>query len=244
MTHDYANILFTGPCNLRCYECIGEHPALRGLPSNHDSFPPKNIDALIERVNAERIPDLAFTGTDMDPQLYRHEERLIHYVRERITGQTKLSLHTNGQLALRRIDVFNQYDKASISLHSYDPATYHAITQGRHPPDIEAILSRATIPIKLSLLITPHNIHEIEDYLARSARIGITRVVVRKLKGREDEFPIERKTPFAEKQPIKRVFGWPVYAIHGMEVTICGFDQSTARGLYLFSDGRMEDRLV
>jgi MoaA/NifB/PqqE/SkfB family radical SAM enzyme len=243
--YDYANILFTGGlCNLGCHGCIGESGQLKALPRNLDGFPPKNIDGLIEAVNQHEIPDLAFTGTNVDPQLYRHEQELIGYVRERLTGATKLALHTNGILALEKIDVFNSYDKASVSYHSFNTETYARMTRTGRQPDLRRIIEASEIPIKLSMLVTEHNAGEIDDYLKRCADLGIGRVVIRKLKGAEERFPLESLPPFSGLAPVKEVFGWPVYEVYGTEATICGFDKSTARGLFLFSDGRLENYLV
>lgn len=240
--YDYANILFTGKsCNLQCYDCIGQRPELRGLPFNLDVFPPLNIDALIEQVNLG-IRDLAFTGTNVDPQLYKHELALIKYIRERLTFNSNLSLHTNGMLALRKMDVFNSYDKASISFPSFNPQLFWYVTKSKIVPDLAAILREATIPVKLSMLVTPYNVGDIGNYIKRAADLGVKRIVVRKLKGKDDLFPIEKKFPF--KEPVKFVLGWPVYEIDGVEVTVCGFDGSTAKGLFLFSDGTIKDHLV
>jgi hypothetical protein len=68
-----------------------------GLPDNLDEFPPKKHRGPIE-ITTGQYPNLAFTGTNVDPQLYRHEEELIGYLRERLTGDTRLSLHTTGFL--------------------------------------------------------------------------------------------------------------------------------------------------
>src|SRR3989338_74883 len=242
--YDYANILFTGKCNLDCYECIGKSPQLQGLKANTATFPLRNIDALIGMVNRHSIKDLAFTGTNVDPQLYRYEKEFIVYVRERLTFPASLSLHTNGLLALRKLDEFNSYDKASVSFPSYNPGTYAAVTGRRKQPDIQAILKAASIPVKLSMLVTPHNAGEISDYISQSAELGVKRIVIRKLKGREHEFPLESLPPFAGRQLASEVFGWQVHHIDGIEVTICSFDNSTAKGLFLFSDGRLEERLV
>jgi MoaA/NifB/PqqE/SkfB family radical SAM enzyme len=242
--YHYANILFTGKsCNLRCYDCIGQRPELQNLPYNLDVFPPANIDALIEQVNFG-IKDLAFTGTNIDPQLYKHEVALINYIRERLTFKSNLSLHTNGMLALSKMDVFNAYDKASISFPSFDPKLFWYVTKSKIVPDLARILKEATIPVKLSMLVTPYNVGDISNYIKRAADLGVKRIVIRKLKGKDDLFPIEKKFPFWAKEPIKFVLGWPVYDIDGVEVTICGFDGSTAKGLFLFSDGAIKDRLI
>src|SRR3989338_2271517 len=103
--YDYANLLFSGKsCNARCYQCIGNHPDLIHLPWNLDVFPPKNIELLIDKVNEHKIKDFAFTGTNVDPQLYKYELELISFMRERLKTDANLSLHTNGLLALRKIN--------------------------------------------------------------------------------------------------------------------------------------------
>jgi MoaA/NifB/PqqE/SkfB family radical SAM enzyme len=243
--YDYANILFTGEqCNLGCHGCIGENRQLYGLPTNLDEFPIKNIDGLIEKVNQNEIRDLAFTGTNVDPQMYSHEKELIDYVRQRLTGRTKLALHTNGLLAIEKIEEFNSYDKASVSYHSFNPETYRRMTRTGRQPNLKRIIELSKVPIKLSMLATEQNIGEIDDYIKRSAELGIDRIVIRKLKGAEERFPLERMEPFSSYLPIKEIFGWPVYDIYGVETTICGFDKSTAKGIFLFSDGRLEDCLV
>lgn len=243
--YNYANILFTGKaCNLKCFDCIGNRPELKGLPSNLNEFPLKNIDALLEKITEWQIKDLAFTGTNVDPQLYQREKELIEYVKKKLKTNTNLSLHTNGLLALKKIDIFNSYDKASISLPSFNSETYAKVTRSRKQPDIKKIIKKSKIPIKLSMLVTPFNVAEIDDYIRQCSDIGIKRVVVRKLKGREKEYPLENMPPFRGCKSVKTVFGWPVYKIHNLEVTICSFDTSTAKGLFLFSDGRSENRLV
>jgi molybdenum cofactor biosynthesis enzyme MoaA len=240
--YDYANILFSGPCNLGCYECIGNE--IDGVQSNLHQFPLINIDGLLSKVNEHDIPDLAFTGTNTDPQLYNFERELIDYIKPVLTGRTKLSLHTNGLMALRKMDLFNMYDKASVSLHSFKADTYENMTRAGNMPDISRIAEQATIPLKLSMLVTEHNIDEIDEYVRKTADLGISRVVVRKIKGREDLFPLEEIKPFNDQYVIKKVYNWPVYEIHGVEVTVCGFDKSTAKGLFLFSDGSLEEQLV
>ena len=94
------------------------------------------------------------------------------------------------------------------------------------------------------MLVTPFNVNEIGDYIKQAADLGVKRIVVRKLKGRDKEYPLEKMAPFKNYKIVRKIFGWPVYEINGVEVTICGFDKSTARGLFLFSDGRLEEKLV
>ena len=119
-TYDFANILFAGPCNLRCPYCIGKQvdPALN--QNNLDEFPLRNVDTFTALLRRHRVRQVILTGTTTDPQLYRHEARLIRWLRKHLP-EAQLSLHTNGQLALEKMDVVNLYDRISLSLPTFDP---------------------------------------------------------------------------------------------------------------------------
>jgi len=93
------------------------------------------------------------------------------------------------------------------------------------------------------MLLTPYNQEELAEYIQESSDLGIKRVVLRKLKGRDHEYPVER-TFFKDMKKTGDVFGWPIYKINGLEITVCGFDKSTAKGLFLFSDGKLQEYLV
>ena len=127
--YDFANLLFAGPCNARCYFCIGNeiNPALKS--NNLDIFPPHNLEAFIKLIWQHQIRQVVFTGTDTDPQLYRHEARLLVHLRKRLPAKTQFSLHTNGRLALRKIETFNQYDRITLSLPSFQPVTQRILLQ-------------------------------------------------------------------------------------------------------------------
>jgi hypothetical protein len=52
-------------------------------------------------------------------------------------------LHTNGLLALKKIDIFNSYDKASLSIASFNQETYFKVTGSRVMPDVKRITEMA-----------------------------------------------------------------------------------------------------
>jgi MoaA/NifB/PqqE/SkfB family radical SAM enzyme len=180
---DFANILFGGPCNRDCPFCIGKAMPERVNASNLADFPPRNIDDFVAQVNRLQIRQIVFTGTTTDPQLYRHEAELLAFLRARITAGAAYSVHTNGVLALRKIDVFNAYDKACISFPSFCPVTYAKMMGSARVPDLEAIIARARIPVKVSCVINEENITEIDQFLRRCRDIGVRRVVLRRLYG-------------------------------------------------------------
>ena len=231
---DFANILFAGPCNRACPFCIGKQVAPETDVDNLDLYPPRGIERFIEVVNRERIPQIVLTGTTTDPQLYRHESRLLAFLRERLHPAARLSVHTNGVLALRKINVFNQYDRACISFPSFDPETYRKMMGSPRVPDLAAILRAARIPVKISCVVNEHNAREIMDFLAQCRRIGVNRLVVRRLYGDNREWEILRELPV-----VGHFRGNPVMTFEGMEVTYWSFDASDMRSINLFANGTL-----
>ncbi len=265
--YDFANLLFSGPCNARCPTCIGRQLDPRLNTNNLDEFPPRNLDRFTALIREHGIREVVFTGTTTDPQLYRHEARLLAHLRERLPAGTRFSLHTNGRLALRKMDTFNLYDRVCLSLPSFDPETYRKMMGVAGIPDLAEILRRAAIPVKVSCLATDDNAAQLESYLEQCAATGVRRVVLRKLFGERRGW--EELTPFfppiaAGYLPVESIIssgrrwgdergvycgdyrGNPVYEFKdprglgdpgGLEVTLWDFDRSESTSLNLFSTG-------
>lgn len=231
---DFANILFAGPCNRFCPFCIGKILPDRVNASNLDVYPPLGIDAFIAKVNRYAVNEIVFTGTVTDPQLYRHEAKLLSFLRGRLHRGARFSVHTNGVLALRKLDVFNSYDRACVSLPSFKPATYEKMMGSRRIPDLKAILERALIPVKVSCVVNEHNAAEMPAFLERCRSLGVRRLVLRGLYGeKRPETLLKTLTP-------KLWFrGNPVYTWEGMEIAVWDFDQTRMTSLNLFADGTL-----
>jgi molybdenum cofactor biosynthesis enzyme MoaA len=181
--YDFANILFSGPCNARCPFCIGRQidPALN-VP-NLDIFPPRNLDRFLGLVRGYGIRQVVVTGTNTDPQLYHHEHKLLALLRGELPAGTSISLHTNGLLALDKMETLNCYDRVSLSIPSLDPQIYRRMMGASRMPAMEDILQRARVPIKVSCLVNDENGATIPDFLAGCWAAGAGRVVLRKLMG-------------------------------------------------------------
>lgn len=229
---DFANILFAGPCNRRCPYCIGRLLPERVNISNLDAFPLAGLDPFIAEVNRRGIRQLVFTGTVTDPQLYRHEARLLALLRERVTTGPQVSLHTNGALALEKLDVFDRYDRACISFPSFEPSTYEKHMGSRQVPPLAEILRHARIPVKVSCVVNEHNLPELPEFLERCRAIGVRRLVLRRLYGETRAWKIpsvlERRGEYR---------GNPVYALGEMEVAWWDFAAAQSTSINLFADG-------
>ena len=235
---DFANILFSGPCNRACPFCIGKQLPAVVNENNLKRFPLTNIDGFIDRINHFQIKQLVFTGTISDPQLYKYQQELIDYMRERISYPVTFSIHSNGALTLKQIDTFNHYDKSALSFPSFVPDTYHKM-MGGSPPDLAAIVKAATIEVKVSAIINQHNLHEIDDFIARCADIGIKRLVLRKLFNETRDWPI-----LQQYEPDYTYRSNPVYTIKGMQVTYWNFNSTESTSINLFPNGMIGEEYL
>jgi pyruvate-formate lyase-activating enzyme len=230
-TFDFANILFAGPCNQRCPYCIGQqvNPVLN--QNNLDEFPLRNLDAFVALLCRHSVRQIVLTGATTDPQLYRHEARLLHWLRKKVPG-VQISLHTNGQLALEKMGVFNLYDRATVSFPSFDPDTFEKMTGTRRMPDLAAIVRAARIPVKVSCLIDEHNAVQVDEFLTNCRAIGVRRLVFRQLYGDTRQWDV-----LSHLTPVAFYRNNPIYDYYGMEVTCWNFERTTSASLNLFSDG-------
>jgi MoaA/NifB/PqqE/SkfB family radical SAM enzyme len=230
---DFANLLLSGPCNRACPDCIGR--SIGDLPSNLGLFPLAGLGLFVRELAARGIREVSVTGTSTDPLLYRHTRELVGALRAGVPG-VRLSLHTNGVLALPRMHDLNLYDRATISIPSFREETYARLAGARGVPDLAAIVERARIPLKLSTLLTEHNLAEVPEIVARARELGLRRIVLRRRRG--ERSPLD---PFPGAVPVRSFAGNPVYELDGLEATIWDFDRTHLGCLGLFSDGEIRE---
>lgn len=244
--YDFANLLFSGPCNARCTFCIGQQIESELQPNNLNTYPPQNLDTFLALIRKHDIRQVVFSGSNTDPQLYRYQERLLAYLRKELAPEVMISLHTNGLQALRRMSVFNLYDRAVISVPSFQHRTYQQM-MGRHqPPDLKAILKISDIPVKVSCVISRENLDEIPAFTSYCARMGVHRLVLRKLFAETKNW--DELLPGLITDPRFTHHGSyrdnPVYIFEGMEVTLWDFNHTSSHSLNLFSSGWISDRYL
>lgn len=241
---DFANILFSGPCNARCPNCIGKQIAPQLNDNNLHLFPPHNLSSFIDLLNQHQIRQVVFSGTNTDPLLYQHQQELMEYLRKNLHPKTQISLHTNGRLALEKIEIFNSYDKVCLSFPSFNPSTYKLMMGVPQPPDLVSIKRQSRIPLKLSTLLSDPNAQEMNIFLKTCAQIGIQRLVLRKLYGERRPW-----NAFINPKELGLVFegnyqGNPVYHFKEIEITLWDFGLAKCRSLNLFSNGLISDHYL
>jgi MoaA/NifB/PqqE/SkfB family radical SAM enzyme len=250
--------LFSGACSARCPFCIGQQVDARRTPPNLDEYPPRGLERLIEMIWEHAIPQVVLTGANTDPQLYRHEDRLVETLRRRLPAGTQIALHTNGRQLPARVDQANRYDRVCISFPSFDTLTYRRVMGVSNPPDLAEILRRICIPVKLSCVLTEANRPEMPGFLRRCRDLGASRVVLRKLY--LDPRPWEALLPgllgpasrdcALHNPPAPALtltgnyHGNPVYDYEGMQVTLWDFARAESRSINLFSNGEVTEEYL
>src|SRR5262245_60745633 len=87
-SYDFANILFAGPCNLRCPYCIGRQVDPTLNRNNLKEFPLRNLENFVDLIRRHHVSEIVLTGTTTDPQLYQYEARLLNWLREYLNEET------------------------------------------------------------------------------------------------------------------------------------------------------------
>lgn len=240
----FGNILFGGPCNQRCVFCIGQQLPNSLSPRNNRQWPLKNLDTFIDRMNDTLTKKVILTGTTSDPQLYKYESQLLEHLRCAIPD-VHISVHTNGLLALSKLDVFNLYDTCTLSINSFNPVTFKKIHGVSTMPDVRAILEQSRTPVKLSCVLTEANVDEVEEYLATAAALGIRRVALRpELTVSKGSWRYPELSVLCDHDPIRWHSGNPVFDIDGVEVTVWTFDEVVGQSLNLFADGTLSEEYL
>jgi MoaA/NifB/PqqE/SkfB family radical SAM enzyme len=233
-THDFAQLLFGGPCNLRCPDCIGRR--LRPeVPDTLAAWPPPGLGRLLAAVRAGGLRELSLSGVNTDPLLYRPLGRLLRLLRRALPG-VRVSLHTNGRLLLARREELGGLDRLSVSIPSLRPETCLRMTGSAEVPDLADVQRRLGLPLKVSVLLSPHNRQELPELLAHVRAAGVRRVALRQRLGAPDPYD-----PLPGLRPAGWFAGNPVYELGGLEVSVWNFARTTLSALSLLPDGRLED---
>eukprot|EP00466_Bigelowiella_natans_P018590 jgi/Bigna1/90457/estExt_fgenesh1_pg.C_710022 len=238
--YEFGNILFGGPCNQKCPFCIGKQLPKWLTPTNLKTVPSniKNFGKFVKLMNESGTKKIILTGTRTDPQLYKYEGDLLEILRLEIPG-CHISLHTNGLLAQKKIDLLNKYDTCTVSVNTFDPAKFKSLHGVKTMPNIKFLMQYSQIPIKLSCVLTSENIPDLDQYIDRCIEMGVKRVSFRHLFGDGEQFAAENQTItlFKDLDPTRYFRGNPVYHIDNLEITHWTFEDFSKPSINLFSDG-------
>lgn len=254
--HWFGNIHLSGPCNRKCYFCIGQHMMDLDKENNLNKWPLINIDKFVTKIHQYDIKEINITGSNTDPSLYMHHFALTNYLRKLIPD-VQLGIRTNGILLEKLKPLSTLYDKASISVTSFDPDLYKQTMGIGSPPDLET-LTKLFPNIKLNIVLCPEvRWDDLSKTIHYANSLGIKRINLRQPYGQPHiANPILYDEPksliarFYPRLPVnfyshKRIYDNPVYYYENnnirTEVTYWDVHYTHVSSLNLYASGTISE---
>lgn len=233
--HWFGNIHLSGPCNRSCYFCIGQHMMDLDQYNSLKQWPLPFIGEFCEQLNKRPVKEICLTGTNTDPLLYHHHTELTFYLRHRFPN-VPLAIRTNGAAYTK--EIFALYDKASLSICSFDKDIYVKMMGRGTPPDVKTIISENPhLNLKVNIILGPENVgDDLIKTLNILAAYGIKRVNLREPYGQP-----HIGDPLAHMPIHKMVLGMPCHLINNMEVTYWDVHYVMVESVNLYASGRISE---
>jgi hypothetical protein len=199
--------------------------------NNLDEWPLRNFDKFIVLCGERCVSEVNLTGSNTDPLMYKHHASLTAALKEQIPN-CKLGLRTNGAMAESHPEIWSLYDKASISITSFDADIYKATMGCGAPPNISALLKlKPEMPVKVNVVLCPEVMGEdIKRTLDILTDAGIKTVNLREPYGQP-----HLGSPL--KNPTGSRLGMPRYDWKGMDVTYWDVHYVEVESVNLYANG-------
>jgi len=205
--------------------------------NNLDKWPLAGIDRFVTLCKEYGVEDVNVTGSNTDPLLYRHTEKLVGWLRL-VWDDVKIGIRTNGAVPP---DVskhtWSLYDKGSISLTSLDPRIYAATMGNGYPPDIPGILQVAPFIPKVNIVLCPAAVEgrDLLITLNRLREMGIEEVHLREPYGQPH---IGNPMSVAGFDRTGTLFGMPVYKCGTVDVVYWDVHYVKIGSINLYANGK------
>lgn len=229
--HWFGNIHLSGPCNRSCYFCIGQHMQELDSLNNLKKWPLAGLAEFVKQCHEHNVEEVYLTGTNTDPLLYWHIAELAAYLRaERFPI---IGVRTNGDLVLEE---FRLFDRASISITSFDPDIYRKTMGKGKPPALGEILERFPyVSIWVNIVLCPEILgHDLERTLDKLNELDVEKCNLREPYGQP-----HIGNPLAHLTPISETFGNPTYKRGNLEITYWDVHYTHVESVNLYANGRV-----
>lgn len=232
--HYFANIHLSGPCNRSCYFCIGQD--MMGLDSynNLDKWPLDGWNEFIEKCIQYNVEEINITGTNTDPSLYKHLFKLTETLRLQLGGVV-LGIRTNG-VKLPSPEVWKSFDKASISITSFDPDIYKKTMGQGEPPDLQKIAQLSDgMNLKVNIVLVPEVLETLIETIKYVGQCGIRRVNMREPYGQPHVGdPLKGKIT-----QVSSIYGMPQYKVDNVTATYWDVHYVEVESVNLYANGNV-----
>ena len=200
--------------------------------NNLNEWPLKNINEFIMLCKKHLIKEIFLTGTNTDPLLFKHHEKLTEILKENgfIVG-----IRTNGT-AKNFLKELSLYDKGSLTICS----TNHVINKkmmGGEPPNISAVLNFIK-DLKVNIVLGNENIGiDIWKTINNIYDFGIRKVNLREPYGQ----PHIGWESFMTKEYNCNHLGMPQWFFKDMLITYWDVHYVEVESVNLYASGRISE---
>lgn len=231
--HWFGNIHLSGPCNRSCYFCIGQHMMALDRFNNLNELP-KNLGSFLDLCKDHKVKEICLTGTNTDPMLYQKTAELTGKIREKLA--VPLAIRTNAVKYDRA--TFGLFDRASVTICSFDPEIYRKMMGSGSPPDLKRILANhPNMDVKVNVVLGSENVDtgDVFRTLDTLVEMGVKRVNLREPYGQPHV-----GDPMPKELFHKHVLGMPCYLWLGT-LQACYWDVHyvEVESVNLYANGRI-----
>lgn len=159
MRIDYGEILFVGPCNFKCFYCLGHemHESTKYNTLNTHFSEWINFESWLKILHDNNVTKLYLSATNSEPLLYQYVSELIDYLQDQ---GFNVGIRTNGSIDT---EICNKCkEEISLSLQSLNPITFKQITGVDLTFDFLENLSKINSDnVRVSIVVNRYNFKEV-----------------------------------------------------------------------------------
>ena len=234
--HWFANIHLSGPCNRSCYFCIGQYMMALDSYNILNKFPLNGIDNFINECLDRNINEINMTGTNTDPMLYKHTDKLRNYLDKNINN-LYFKIRTNA--VKPNYDLFKLYDGGSVTICSFDNDIYKNMMGQGKPPNIYKIIDNTKHwkDLKINIVLGEENYqYDIFNTLKILDSIGVPL----KVNLREPYGQPHIGNPLENFYVVNKwVYGNPCYIFNNIYVTYWDVHYTEVESVNLYANGHV-----
>lgn len=235
--HWFGNIHLSGNCNRSCYFCIGQYMMSLDKYNVHDKFPLDGLDEFVKQCKAKGITEVNITGTNTDPMLYKHTQKLKDYLLQHIPNLF-FKIRTNAVSS--NYDLLKLYDGGSITICSFDKDIYRKMMGQGAPPNLDKLLDHVShwTDLKINIVLGIENVEngDVLKTIEKLVSYGIPKINLREPYGQPHV-----GNPISSLQSTLTIFGNPTYIIENTSITYWDVHYTEVESINLYANGIVSD---
>lgn len=229
--HWFGNIHLSGPCNARCYFCIGQHMMQLDSYNTLSTYPLPGWEEFSEKCVENNVDEIYLTGTNTDPLLYKFIRKLKDDVH---SLGCKFGARTNGLAIKKHPDRYAAFDKVSVSIPALDKEIYSQIMGVKRNPPTKSEIFSGPGDVKINIVLCPESRECVLNDLDTYAKWGVERVNLREPYGQPHV-----GNPFKDDEPVSYIYGMPQYMIGATIVTYWDVHYVEVESVNLYASGKV-----